>query len=91
MTTVIDQQVAARAIARVSEMPHHAFDTKTFAHMLRVEPAALIDPFLGIDAFNMPECFFLPHPHGGMSAMTYSTGPFVDSCDLSLRKAISSR
>ena len=47
MTTVIDQQVAARAIARVSEMPHHAFDAKTFAHMLRVEPAALIDPFFG--------------------------------------------
>jgi redox-sensitive bicupin YhaK (pirin superfamily) len=70
MTTVIDQQAAARAIARVSEMPHHAFDAKTFAHMLRVEPAALIDPFLGIDAFNMPECFFLPHPHGGMSAIT---------------------
>ncbi len=62
--------VAMRAVARVSAMPHHAFDDSTFAHMLRVEPAALIDPFLGIDAFNMPQSYFLPHPHGGMSAIT---------------------
>jgi len=69
-TTTTQSALDVRPIARVSEMPFHAFDAKTFAHMLRVEPSALIDPFLGIDAFNMPECYFLPHPHGGMSAIT---------------------
>ena len=59
-----------RTVARLVPMPKHAFDAATFAYMLRVEPQRLIDPFLGIDAFSMPQSYFLPHPHGGMSAIT---------------------
>jgi redox-sensitive bicupin YhaK (pirin superfamily) len=59
-----------RPVARLVAMPTHAFDASTFAYMLRVEPQRLIDPFLGIDAFSMPQPYFLPHPHGGMSAIT---------------------
>lgn len=59
-----------RPVAQLVAMPKHAFDAATFAYMLRVEPQRLIDPFLGIDAFSMPQSYFLPHPHGGMSAIT---------------------
>lgn len=59
-----------RTVHRVADMPLHRFDARTFAHQLPPLPAGLIDPFLGVDAFDMPHHFFLPHPHGGMSAVT---------------------
>ncbi len=51
-------------------MPHHAFDARTHARMFHPEHLGLIDPFIGVDLFHMPHNFFLPHPHGGMSAVT---------------------
>ena len=43
---------------------------------------ASLDPFLGCDCFWMAQAFFPPHPHAGMSAVTYmlpeSTGGFVN-------------
>lgn len=59
-----------RAVHSVVDMPLHRFDASTWAHMFHPPLQALIDPFLGVDAFCMPENFFLPHPHGGMSAIT---------------------
>jgi redox-sensitive bicupin YhaK (pirin superfamily) len=59
-----------RAVHSVADMPLHRFDARTFAHQLTPLPPGLIDPFLGVDAFDMPHHFFLPHPHGGMSAVT---------------------
>jgi redox-sensitive bicupin YhaK (pirin superfamily) len=59
-----------RAVHSVADMPLHRFDARTFAHQLPPLPQGLIDPFLGVDAFDMPHHFFLPHPHGGMSAVT---------------------
>lgn len=59
-----------RAVHSVADMPLHRFDARTFAHQLAPLPSGLIDPFLGVDAFDMPHHFFLPHPHGGMSAVT---------------------
>jgi redox-sensitive bicupin YhaK (pirin superfamily) len=59
-----------RAVHSVADMPLHRFDARTFAHQLPPLPPGLIDPFLGVDAFDMPHHFFLPHPHGGMSAVT---------------------
>lgn len=59
-----------RAVHSVSDMPLHRFDARTFAHQLAPLPPGLIDPFLGVDAFDMPNHYFLPHPHGGMSAVT---------------------
>ena len=59
-----------RAIHGVVDMPLHRFDERTQAHMFHPDPLALIDPFIGVDAFRMPHHFFLPHPHGGMSAVT---------------------
>ncbi len=50
-------------------MPYHAFDAHSGAHMLRA-PAAQISPFIGIDSYTMPQPFFGPHPHAGMSAVT---------------------
>lgn len=59
-----------RAVQSVVDMPHHAFDARTHAHMFHPEHLGLIDPFIGVDLFHMPQNFFLPHPHGGMSAVT---------------------
>jgi redox-sensitive bicupin YhaK (pirin superfamily) len=59
-----------RAVHSVADMPLHRFDARTFAHQLPALAPGLIDPFLGVDAFDMPHHFFLPHPHGGMSAVT---------------------
>lgn len=43
---------------------------------------ASLDPFLGCDCFWMAQPFFPPHPHAGMSAVTYmlpeSKGGFVN-------------
>lgn len=59
-----------RAVHSVVDMPHHAFDASTHARMFHPEHLGLIDPFIGVDLFHMPQNFFLPHPHGGMSAVT---------------------
>ena len=59
-----------RAVHSVVDMPLHRFDSQTFAHMFHPEHLGLIDPFIGVDAFHMPQNFFLPHPHGGMSAVS---------------------
>ncbi len=58
-----------RSIRAIVPMPYHAFDAHSGANMLRTE-AAWLDPFIGIDAFTMPQPFFGPHPHAGMSAVT---------------------
>lgn len=58
-----------KAIQSVAAMPYHAFDAHSGAHMLRAD-VALISPFLGCDAFSLPQPFFGPHPHAGMSAVT---------------------
>jgi redox-sensitive bicupin YhaK (pirin superfamily) len=57
------------AVKAVVPMPHHGFDEHSGAYMLRVE-ASWIDPFLGIDSYTMPQPFFGPHPHAGMSAVS---------------------
>ena len=62
--------MARRAVHSVLDMPLHRFDDKTWAHMFHPEHLGLVDPFIGVDAFHMPQNFFLPHPHGGMSAFT---------------------
>jgi redox-sensitive bicupin YhaK (pirin superfamily) len=62
--------IKRRAVHSVVDMPLHRFDARTFAHQLPPLPPGLIDPFLGVDAFDMPHHFFMPHPHGGMSAVT---------------------
>ncbi|HRK38365.1 MAG TPA: pirin-like C-terminal cupin domain-containing protein [Burkholderiaceae bacterium] len=60
-----------RAIHSVVALPLHHFDDRTFAHVFHPQHLGLVDPFIGVDVFNMPHHFFLPHPHGGMSAITY--------------------
>lgn len=60
---------SSKAIKAIVEMPYHAFDQHSGAHMLRTVPAD-ISPFIGIDSFTMPQPFFGPHPHAGMSAVT---------------------
>jgi redox-sensitive bicupin YhaK (pirin superfamily) len=56
-------------IRGIVAMPYHAFDADSGATMLRAEPS-WIDPFLGVDSYVMPQPFFPPHPHAGMSAVT---------------------
>ena len=60
-----------RAIHSVFALPLHRFDDRTHAHVFHPQHLGLVDPFIGVDVFNMPHNFFLPHPHGGMSAITY--------------------
>lgn len=59
-----------RAVHAVVDMPLHHFDSRTWAHMFHPDHLGLVDPFIGVDAFSMPHHYFLPHPHGGMSAVT---------------------
>jgi redox-sensitive bicupin YhaK (pirin superfamily) len=58
-----------RTLAHIAPMPYHAFDEHSGAHLLRAAPA-LMSPFIGIDSFTLPQPFFGPHPHAGMSAVT---------------------
>ena len=58
-----------RSITQLVAMPYHAFDAHSGAHMLRAAPEH-ISPFIGIDSYTMPQPFFGPHPHAGMSAVT---------------------
>ncbi len=44
-----------RVVHSVVDMPLHRFDSQTFAHMFHPEHLGLIDPFIGVDAFNMPQ------------------------------------
>ncbi|MBY0465816.1 MAG: pirin family protein [Burkholderiales bacterium] len=60
-----------RAIHSAFALPLHRFDERTHAHVFHPQHLGLVDPFIGVDVFNMPHNFFLPHPHGGMSAITY--------------------
>lgn len=60
-----------RGVRWSGPLPLHHFDAHTHAHMFHPDHPAWIDPFIGVDVFNMPQSFFLPHPHGGMSAITY--------------------
>lgn len=56
-------------IRGVVAMPYHGFDAHSGATTLRAD-ASWMDPFLGIDSYVMPQPFFPPHPHAGMSAVT---------------------
>ena len=50
-------------------MLYHGFDAHSGAHMLRAD-YALMDPFIGVDSYTMPQPFFGAHPHAGMSAVS---------------------
>jgi redox-sensitive bicupin YhaK (pirin superfamily) len=62
-------QLALLPIRAIVAMPYHAFDAHSGAHMLRVD-YSWIDPFIGVDSYTMPQPFFGPHPHAGMSAVS---------------------
>lgn len=80
-----------RSIAQLVPMPHHAFDAHSGAHMLRAAPEQ-ISPFIGIDSYTMPQPFFGPHPHAGMSAVTLmlpeADGGFINRDSLGDRSLI---
>jgi redox-sensitive bicupin YhaK (pirin superfamily) len=83
---------SSKAIKAIVEMPYHAFDQHSGAHMLRTVPAD-ISPFIGIDSFTMPQPFFGPHPHAGMSAVTLlfpeAEGGFINRDSLGSHNLIS--
>ena len=62
---------AAWSPPRLQPMPVHRFDAHTRAHLFRPSPHGATDPVLGVDLFHMPHPTFQPHPHAGMSAVTY--------------------
>ncbi|MFC3147911.1 pirin family protein [Piscinibacterium candidicorallinum] len=59
-----------RSVKTFISMPWHAFDAASGAYMLHPRDLHLLDPFIGVDAFTMPQPYFPPHPHAGMSAVT---------------------
>jgi redox-sensitive bicupin YhaK (pirin superfamily) len=67
--TPLDEKMTLLDVRAVVPMPYHGFDAQSGAHMLRVENS-WIDPFIGIDSYTMPQPFFGPHPHAGMSAVS---------------------
>jgi redox-sensitive bicupin YhaK (pirin superfamily) len=85
------QPGSTRAIRAVVPMPYHGFDEHSGAHMLRAD-ASWLDPFIGIDSFVMPQPFFGPHPHAGMSAVTVmlpeAEGGFINRDSLGDRSTI---
>jgi redox-sensitive bicupin YhaK (pirin superfamily) len=80
-----------RTIAQTLALPYHAFDAHSGAHMLRAAPEH-ISPFIGADSYTMPQPFFGPHPHAGMSAVTLmlpeADGGFVNRDSLGDRSLI---
>jgi redox-sensitive bicupin YhaK (pirin superfamily) len=80
-----------RSIKAVVPTPYHAFDSQSGAYMMRADPAD-ISPFIGADSFTMPQPFFGPHPHAGMSAVTLmlpeAQGGFINRDSLGDRSAI---
>ncbi len=78
-------------IRAVVDMPYHAFDAHSGATMLRADPQWM-DPFLGVDSYVMPQPFFPPHPHAGMSAVTLmlpeAQGGFINRDSLGDRSEI---
>ncbi len=60
-----------RGLHSAFALPFHRFDDRTHAHVFHPQHLGLVDPFIGVDVFHMPHNFFLPHPHGGMSAISY--------------------
>jgi hypothetical protein len=71
-----------RTVKTVIAMPWHGFDAHSGAYMLHPADAHLLDPFIGVDSYIMPQPFFPPHPHAGMSAVTlmleHSEGGFIN-------------
>jgi redox-sensitive bicupin YhaK (pirin superfamily) len=81
-----------RAIKTVIAMPWHGFDQHSGAYMLHPQDIHLLDPFIGVDSYIMPQPFFPPHPHAGMSAVTlmleHSAGGFINRDSLGDKSAI---
>jgi redox-sensitive bicupin YhaK (pirin superfamily) len=73
-------------------MPWHGFDEHSGAYMLHPQDIHLLDPFIGVDSYIMPQPFFPPHPHAGMSAVTLmleqSEGGFINRDSLGDRSEI---
>jgi redox-sensitive bicupin YhaK (pirin superfamily) len=82
---------SVKTVKAVVAMPYHGFDAHSGAHMLRADPADM-DPFIGIDSYTMPQPFFGPHPHAGMSAVTLmlpeAEGGFINRDSLGDRSII---
>jgi redox-sensitive bicupin YhaK (pirin superfamily) len=80
-----------RSIKAVLPTPYHPFDSQSGAYMMRADPAD-ISPFIGTDSFTMPQPFFGPHPHAGMSAVTLmlpeAEGGFINRDSLGDRSLI---
>ena len=55
----------------VQPLPLHRFNAHTQAHVFRPGAPGGTDPVLGVDLFHMPYPTFQPHPHAGLSAVTY--------------------
>ncbi|HET7774188.1 MAG TPA: pirin-like C-terminal cupin domain-containing protein [Burkholderiaceae bacterium] len=81
-----------RSIKTFISMPWHAFDAASGAYMLHPRDLHLLDPFIGVDAFTMPQPYFPPHPHAGMSAVTLmfddAEGGFINRDSLGDRSEI---
>lgn len=62
----------SRALIGKYRPTRHEFPTGSWAWMIRAEGlGASLDPFLQVDHFRMAHPTFPPHPHAGMSAVTY--------------------
>ena len=59
-----------RALKAIVPMPWHNFTKVSGAWMLHPRDAHLLDPVLAIDAFELRDMPFAPHPHAGFSAVT---------------------
>jgi redox-sensitive bicupin YhaK (pirin superfamily) len=81
-----------RKIKTIIDMPWHGFDAHSGAYMLHPQQPHLLDPFIGVDSYTMPQPFFPPHPHAGMSAVTlmleHSEGGFINRDSLGDRSEI---
>jgi redox-sensitive bicupin YhaK (pirin superfamily) len=80
-----------RSIKAVLSTPYHPFDSDSGAHIMRADSAD-ISPFIGTDSFTMPQPFFGPHPHAGMSAVTLmlpeAQGGFINRDSLGDRSIV---
>jgi redox-sensitive bicupin YhaK (pirin superfamily) len=74
--------MAIRSIYAHTRLAEHRMNEAFGSHSLRAGSAITLDPYISIDVFRMSQPTFPPHPHAGLSAITYllpnSPGGFLN-------------
>lgn len=81
-TNIVHRALRARDVAALVALQRGDHGRGFSDYTLSPNSGLVIDPFLVLSDFEMPQPFFPPHPHAGFSVMTYmfpdSVGAFIN-------------